>query len=182
MTSTTTAVPGYLTGTWAIDPVHSSVSFSVRHLGVSKVRGKFTEVEGEITTAENILDSSVTATIKAASIDTSNEQRDEHVRGADFLDVENHPTLSFRSTGIRADGDDYLIDGELTLHGVTKPVTLTAELGGFGDGQAEGSKVLGVSARTEINRSDFGVGGNVPSAVVGEKITIELDIEALRQN
>ncbi|WP_298180040.1 YceI family protein [Saccharomonospora sp.] len=182
MTSTTTAVPGYLTGTWTIDSVHSNVGFIVRHLGVSKIRGKFTEVEGEIKTAENILDSSVTATIKAASIDTTNAQRDEHVRGSDFLDVEKYPTLSFRSTGIRADVDDYLIDGELTLHGVTKPVTLTAELGGFGDGQTEGSKVLGVSARTEINRSDFGVGENVPSAVVGEKITIELDIEALRQN
>ncbi|WP_197321211.1 YceI family protein [Saccharomonospora sp. NB11] len=179
---TATAIPGYLTGTWTIDPVHSNVSFLVRHLGVSRVRGRFTELSGEITTAENITDSSVTATMQAASIDTTNQQRDEHVRSADFLDAENHPTLSFRSTGVRVDGEDYLIDGELTLRGVTRPVTLTAELGGFGDGMTEGSKVLGVSARTEIKRTDFGVGGTIPSAVVSDKVVIELDIEAVRQD
>ncbi|CAM2939611.1 YceI family protein [Saccharomonospora xinjiangensis] len=181
MTTSTTGIPGYLAGTWTIDPVHSNVSFVVRHLGVTRVRGRFTELGGEITTGENILDSSVTATMQAASIDTTNQQRDDHVRSTDFLDVENHPTLSFRSTGIRADGDDYLIDGELTLRGVTRPVTLTAELGGFGDGLTEGGKVLGVSARTEIKRSDFGVGGNIPTAVVSDKVVIELDIEAMNQ-
>ncbi len=181
MTTSTTGIPGYLTGTWTIDPVHSNVSFVVRHLGVTRVRGRFTELSGEITTAENVTDSSVTATMQAASIDTTNQQRDEHVRSADFLDVENHPTLSFRSTGIRTDGEDFLIDGELTLRGVTRAVTLTAELGGFGDGMTEGSKVLGVSARTEIKRSDFGVGGNIPTAVVSDKVVIELDIEAGRQ-
>ncbi|WP_019815910.1 YceI family protein [Saccharomonospora saliphila] len=182
MTTTTTDIPGYLTGTWTIDPVHSNVSFVVRHLGVSKVRGRFTELEGEVVTAENVLDSTVSATIKAGSVDTTNEQRDEHVRNADFLDVENYPTLSFRSTGIRTDGEDYLIDGELTLHGVTKPVTLTAELGGFGDGMTEGSKVIGVSATTEINRTDFGIGEGVPAAVVSDKIKIELDIEAIQES
>ncbi|EHR60749.1 YceI family protein [Saccharomonospora cyanea] len=182
MTTSTTGIPGYLTGTWTIDPVHSNVSFVVRHLGVTRVRGRFTELSGEITTAEDITDSSVTATMQAASIDTTNQQRDEHVRSADFLDVENHPTLSFRSTGIRADGEDFLIDGELTLRGVTRPVTLTAELGGFGDGMTEGSKVIGVAARTEIKRSDFGVGGNIPTAVVSDKVVIELDIEAGRQD
>ncbi|EIE98620.1 YceI family protein [Saccharomonospora glauca] len=178
MTTSTTEIPGYLTGTWTIDPVHSNVSFVVRHLGVTRLRGRFTDVSGEIVTAENITDSSVTATMRAASIDTTNQQRDDHVRGADFLDVENHPTLSFRSTGIRVDGEDYLIDGELTVRGVTKPVTLTAELGGFGPGLTEGSKVIGVAARTEIKRSDFGVGAGIPSAVVSDKVIIELDIEA----
>ncbi len=182
MTATTTDIPGYVTGTWTIDPVHSNVSFVVRHLGVTKVRGRFTDFEGEIVTAEDIRDSSVTATMRAAGVDTTNEQRDEHVRNADFLDAENHPTLSFRSTGIRVDGEDYLIDGELTLRGVTRPVTLTAELGGFGDGMTEGSTIVGVSAHTEINRSDFGVGEGIPSAVVSEKIRIELDIEAIKQD
>lgn len=182
MTTSTTGIPGYLTGTWTIDPVHSNVSFVVRHLGVTRVRGRFTELSGEITTGEDITDSSVTATMQSASIDTTNQQRDEHVRSTDFLDVENHPTLSFRSTGIRADGEDFLIDGELTLRGVTKSVTLTAELGGFGDGMTEGSKVLGVSARTEIKRSDFGVGGSIPTAVISDKVVIELDIEAGRQD
>lgn len=175
----TTEIPGYLAGTWTIDEAHSDVTFVVRHLGVSKVRGRFTGVEGTIVTADNILDSSVTATIDAASIDTNNEQRDNHVRSDEFLDVANHPTLSFRSTGIRTDGEDYLIDGELTLHGVTRPVTLTAELGGFGAGLAEGSKVIGVSASTELNRGDFEVGAGLPTAVVAERIKIELNIEGI---
>ncbi|SFQ52067.1 Polyisoprenoid-binding protein YceI [Amycolatopsis arida] len=178
MTTATTQIPGYLAGTWDIDPVHSDVSFTVRHLGVSKVRGSFGEFSGEITTAESITDSTVIATIQAAGIDTNNEQRDGHVRSADFLDVERFPTLTFRSTGIRVDGEDYLIDGELTVRGVTRPVTLTTELGGFGDGMTEGSKVLGVSASTEISRSDFGVGASIPTAVVSDKIRIELNIEA----
>ncbi|WP_024877926.1 YceI family protein [Saccharomonospora piscinae] len=178
----TTEIPGYLTGTWTIDAVHSNVSFIVRHLGVTKVRGRFTELEGTLTTADNVLDSSVTAMMTASSVDTTNSQRDEHVRSADFLDVDNHPTLTFRSTGVRTDGEDYLIDGELTLRGVTKAVTLTAELGGFGDGMTEGSKVIGVSARTEIRRADFGIGANIPAAVVSDKVVIELDIEAIRED
>ncbi|EHR51637.1 hypothetical protein SacmaDRAFT_3412 [Saccharomonospora marina XMU15] len=175
----TTEIPGYLAGTWTIDETHSDVTFVVRHLGVSKVRGRFTGVEGTIVTADNILDSSVTATIDAASIDTNNEQRDTHVRSDEFLDVEKYPTLSFRSTGIRTDGPDYLIDGELTLHGVTRPVTLEAELGGFGDGLAEGSKVIGVSATTELSRADFEVGAGLPTAVVADKIKVELNIEGV---
>ncbi|MFF5992964.1 YceI family protein [Prauserella flavalba] len=178
MSAPTTEIPGYIVGTWTIDAVHSDVTFTVRHLGVSKVRGRFGEFGGEIVTAENIADSSVTATIQAHSVDTNNEQRDAHVKGGDFLDVEQFPTLTFHTKGIRADGEDFLIDGELTLHGVTKPVTLNAELGGFGDGMTEGSKVLGVSATTEISRSDFGVGATIPTAVVSDKIKIELNIEA----
>lgn len=178
MSAPTTEIPGYVAGTWTIDPVHSEISFLTRHLGVSKVRGRFTEFEGQIVTGENITDSSVTATIQAASIDTKNDQRDAHVKGEEFLDTEKFPTLTFRSTGIRTDGEDYLIDGELTLHGVTKPVTLTAELGGFGPGMTEGSKVIGVSATTEISRSDFGVATGFPTAVVADKVKIELEIEA----
>ena len=178
MSTPTTEIPGYIAGTWTIDPVHSDVTFTTRHLTVSKVRGSFTEFGGEIVTGETITDSSVTATIQAGSIDTSNADRDNHVKAADFLDVAQFPTLNFHSTGIRADGDDFLIDGELTLHGVTKPVTLTAEIGGFGPGMAEGSTIIGVSASTEVNRTDFGVGASVPGAVVSEKIKIELNIEA----
>ncbi|WP_199434872.1 YceI family protein [Qaidamihabitans albus] len=178
-TSAATAeIPGYTVGTWVIDPVHSDVTFTVRHLGVSKVRGRFSIFEGEIVTASDLAGSSVTATIQAGSIDTNNEQRDGHVKSADFLDIEQFETLTFRSTGVRTDGEDYLVDGELTLHGVTRPVTLRTELGGFGPGMTEGSTVLGVSASTEINRSDFGVGATIPAAVVSEKIRIELNIEA----
>ncbi|OLT40344.1 hypothetical protein BJF85_25135 [Saccharomonospora sp. CUA-673] len=180
--SAATQIPGYIVGTWTIDPVHSEVTFITRHLGVSKVRGQFTNFEGKITTGEGLDSSSVTATIQADSIFTKNDQRDEHVKGEDFLDVAKFPTLEFRSTGVRAEGDGYVIDGELTLHGVTKPVTLEAELGGFGDGMSEGSKVIGIEASTEINRSDFEVATGFPSAVVADKVKIVLDIEAVLDN
>ena len=178
MSAPTTEIPGYVAGTWAIDGTHSDVTFTVRHLGVSKVRGRFDQVETTIVTGENFTDSTVTATIQAASIDTNNADRDAHVRGADFLDVETYPTLTFTSTAVRVEDGDYFIDGELTLHGVTKPVTLAADLGGFGDGMAPGSKVLGVSASTEISRTEFGIGASIPGAVLSDKIKIELDIEA----
>ncbi|MDI2027513.1 YceI family protein [Saccharopolyspora sp. TS4A08] len=167
----TAQIPGYTVGTWDIDPVHSDVTFSVRHMGVGKSRGRFGAFSAEIVTAEDLLQSSVTAKIDVSSIDTRNADRDAHVRSADFFDAEQHPTATFRSTGIRQDGEDYLIDGEFTLKGVTKPVTLTAELNGFSD------NLLGISATTTLNRSDFGV-GPAGGAVVGEKISITLDIEA----
>ncbi|GGP81752.1 YceI family protein [Saccharothrix coeruleofusca] len=179
MTSTA-QIPGYLVGTWAIDPVHSDVSFVIRHLGVSKVRGHFGSVEGQIVTAENPLESTVTATIHADSIDTKNEQRDAHVKGEDFLHVEQYPTLTFTSTGVRAEGEQFFIDGDLTLRGVTKPVSLELEPNGFGDG-FEGAKVAGFSATTEINRRDFGVTGGAAGAVVGDKVKIVLEIEAVKQ-
>lgn len=176
--SAPTGIPGYTEGTWVIDSAHSDVTFTVRHLGVSKVRGRFDQVETTIVTAEKLADSKVTTTIHAASIDTNNEGRDEHVRGADFLDVEKYPTITFTSTAVREEDGEYFIDGDLTIHGVTKPVTLATELGGFGPGMTEGSQILGISASTEINRTDFGVGTGVPGAVVSDKIKIELDIEA----
>src|SRR5215475_12667621 len=116
------AIPGYLAGTWAIDTVHSEVGFSVRHMMVSKVRGKFTKFSGEIVTAEDPLASSVTAEIDLASIDTGNEQRNGHLRSIDFFDVENHPLMTYRSTGLRVQGDGYVLDGDLTIRGVTKSV------------------------------------------------------------
>src|SRR5690242_14940681 len=107
MSTPTVTIPGYLTGTWTIDPVHSDVSFIVRHLGISKVRGQFATFSGEIVTADNPLDSTVTATIDAGSFHSRNEQRDGHVRGEDFLHVDDHPQLTFVSTGIRQDGEDF---------------------------------------------------------------------------
>ena len=119
-TTSQTPIPGYVAGTWTIDPVHSEVGFSVRHMMVSKVRGKFTTFSGELVTGEDPLASSVTAEIDLTSIDTGNEQRDDHIRSADFFDVETYPTMTYRSTGIRQDGDDFVLDGELTLKGVTR--------------------------------------------------------------
>ncbi|MQY16628.1 Protein YceI [Streptomyces sp. RB5] len=184
MTSTpdTANIPGYLAGTWTIDPVHTDAAFTVRHLGVTKVRGRFNDVSGTIVTAKNHLESSVEAVISTASVDTANKMRDDHVRGEDFLHVEEFPEMTFRSTGVRAeDGEAFLLDGELTLRGVTKPIVLSLELGGFGD-HHQGGKVAGFSATTQINRSDFGVTGGAAGAAVSDKITITLDIEATSQD
>ena len=178
------AIPGYVAGTWTIDAVHSEVGFTVRHMMVSKVRGKFTSFSGEIVTGEDILASSVTAEIDLGSIDTGSEQRDGHIRSADFFDVENHPKMTYQSTGIRAEGDHYVVDGELTLKGVTKSVPLTLEVNGFGPDAYGGTRV-GFSATGEINRQDFGVSWSAAmetgGVVVSDKVTINLEIEAVLQ-
>ncbi|MEU6266266.1 YceI family protein [Saccharopolyspora shandongensis] len=168
----TAQIPGYVAGTWDIDTVHSDIQFTVRHMGVGKSRGRFGAFQGEIVTAADPLESTVTATIDTASIDTGNADRDAHVRNADFLDAEQFPTATFRSTGVRQDGEDFVIDGEFTLHGVTQPVSLETELGGFTE-----DGLLGLSGKVVLNRTDFGV-GPAGGALVGEKITITLDIEA----
>ena len=187
MTSSTATIqiPGYVVGTWEIDPTHSTVGFSVRHMMVSKVRGYFREFTGEIVTAENPTDSTVTATIELSSIDTRQEQRDAHIRSADFFDADNHPQMTFRSTAVKTDGADWTVEGELTIKGRTKPVILELELNGFGP-DAYGGTRAGFSAKTEISRSDFGVDIQMPmdggGVVVGDKISVELEIEAvLRQ-
>lgn len=186
MSTAAVEIPGYLAGTWAIDPVHSEVSFVVRHMMVSKVRGRFDKFEGTIVTAENPLESSVTATVDVSSINTGQEQRDAHIRSADFFEAETHPNMTFTSTGVRADGDHFLLDGDLTIRGVTKPVTFKLEVSGFGP-DAYGGTRAGFSAATEINRHDFGVSFNgpipgVPGGVaVSDKVTINLEAEGVLQ-
>ena len=170
-------------GTWAIDPVHSSISFSVRHLVVSKVRGSFKDFSGAVVVAKDGTPS-VTAEIAVDSLDTGNEQRDAHVRSGDFFDVEQYPTASFRSTGVRADGDDYVLAGDFTLKGVTKPIELKLEWDGVNPGMGHG-EVAGFEASVVVNRKDFGIDIDMPletgGAVVGDKVTITLNIEALKQ-
>src|ERR1700689_5768744 len=129
--TTQTLVPGYVAGTWNIDAVHSEVGFSVRHMMVSKVRGRFTAFSGQIVTGTDPTASSVTAEIELASINTGNEQRDEHIRSADFFEVETYPTMTYRSTGVRAEDGEYIVDDKLTLKGDTKNVSLNLELNGF---------------------------------------------------
>jgi polyisoprenoid-binding protein YceI len=184
-TTTTTSIPGYQAGSWTIDPVHSEVGFSVRHMMVSKVRGKFSAFSGEVVTGDNPLDSSVQATIDLSSIDTGNPDRDAHIRSADFFETDKHEAMSFRSTGIREDGGDYLLDGELSLKTVTKPVTLKLELGGFGP-DAYGGYRAGFTATGEIKRSDFGVDFNAVletgGVVVGDKVSLSLEIELVRNS
>lgn len=176
-------LPGLTPGSWAIDPTHSSVAFSVRHLMVSKVKGTFNTFNGSITVPEAGTPV-VTAEITVDSFDTRNAQRDGHVRSADFLEVEKFPTMSYTSTGIRRSGDDFVVEGELTMHGVTRPVELELEYAGVNPGMGAGT-VVGFEAKTTIARSDFGVSIQMPleggGVVVGEKITITLDIEAVLQ-
>lgn len=170
-------------GTWAIDPVHSSISFSVRHLVVSKVRGSFGTFSGAIVVAEDGTPS-VTAEIAVDSLNTGNEQRDGHVKSADFFDVQKFPTASFVSTGVRADGDDYVLSGDFTLKGVTKQIELALEFNGVNPGMGHG-EVAGFEASVVLNRKDFGIDIDMPletgGAVVGDKVTITLEVEALKQ-
>jgi polyisoprenoid-binding protein YceI len=181
MTSTELQIPGYVAGTWTIDGIHSHVGFVIKHMMVSKVRGHFAAFSGQIVTAENPLNSSVSVTIDASSIDTANVGRDEHVRSADFFEVEKHPSITFTSTKVHGEGGEFFIDGDLTIRGATKPVTLNVETPEFGPNPAGGTKA-GFSATTEINRSDFGVSYNGPipggGVTLGEKVQIVLEIEA----
>jgi polyisoprenoid-binding protein YceI len=180
--STATTIPGYMTGTWTIDPVHSEIGFSARHLMVSKVRGKFGNFSGQIVTAEDPFKSSATAEIDLKSITTGNDQRDEHLRSADFFEVETYPTMTYRSTGARFEDGNYVLDGELTLKGITRRVPLVLELNGFGPDPYGGTRA-GFTASGELNRSDFNVSFNAPlqngGVVVGDKITLHLEIEAV---
>jgi polyisoprenoid-binding protein YceI len=182
-------IPGYVTGTWTIDPTHSDAGFVIRHLMISNVKGHFTKFEGQIVTAEDPLKSEVTATIDMTSIDTANATRDEHLRTADFFEVEKYPTMSYRSAGIRPDGDGFLMEGTLTLKGVTLPIPLKLEINGFGfdpfaPDPAAGARA-GFTATGEINRMDFGVSYNGPipggGVALGEKVQIILEIEAVLQ-
>jgi len=179
--TTATAIPGYVAGTWTIDPVHSEVGFSVRHMMVSKVRGRFNTFSGQIVTGEDPLNSSVTAEIDLASINTGNEQRDAHIRSADFFETDKHVKMTYRSAGVRAEGDGFVLDGDLTLKDITRKVPLHLELNGFGPDPYGGTRA-GFTATAEINRSDFDVkfglaeGGGT---VVSDKVNIQLEIEAV---
>ena len=186
MTTAAVAIPGYVTGTWTIDPVHSEVSFVVRHMMVSKVRGRFDTFEGTIETAPDPLRSTVTATVDLSSVNTGNETRDNHIRSEDFFHIEKHPTMTFRSTRIRPEGENFLLDGELTLRGVSRPVTFFLEVNGFGPDPYGGTR-SGFSATTEIDRNDWEVSynGPIPGAssgmVLSDRVTINLEIEAVLQ-
>jgi polyisoprenoid-binding protein YceI len=182
MSTTAVEIPGYVAGTWKIDPVHSDVAFTVRHLMVSKVRGHFTRFEGELVLAPDPLDSTVTATIDLSSIETNNPTRDDDLRSANYLEIETHPTMTYRSTGIRHSEDGFDVDGELTLHGVTRQVPLALDVNGFTRDPYGGTRA-GFSATAEINRQDFGVITTIPmnggGVVVGDKIQIFIEIEAV---
>jgi len=175
-------IAGYVAGTWDVDPVHSDVSIVVRHLGLTRFRRSFRKFRGEFVTAENPLDSTVTANIDMSSLDTGLETFDRHLRSADYFDVDNHPTARFRSTGVRPRGERFGMDGELTLRGVTRPVTLDVELLGFGVGM-NGEQKAAFSAGTTVNRHDFGItfDGRLADGrlIVGNEVRVLLEIEAV---
>jgi polyisoprenoid-binding protein YceI len=182
--STTLDIPGYKTGTWALDPAHSEVTFTVRHMMISKVRGTFGVKSGTFTTPENPLEATVEASVDVASIDTKDQGRDEHLRSADFFDVENFPTMEFRSTGVRVENGDMLVDGDLSIRGVTKPVTFSLDFGGFGT-DPWGNYKAGATAKAVVNREDFGLTWNAAletgGVLVGKDVTIELDLQGALQ-
>jgi polyisoprenoid-binding protein YceI len=172
-------------GVYDIDPSHTELGFAVRHMAVSKVRGRFSSFEGTLEIGENPADSKVSVTIDAGSVDTRDETRDQHLRTNDFFDVENHPTWKFASTAIKPVGPtEFKVEGDLTIRGVTRPVTLDATLEGVVT-DPYGNHRVGFSARTSINRDDFDVSfGAVMEAgglVVAKKVDIEIELEAVRR-
>jgi polyisoprenoid-binding protein YceI len=180
MTDTIT-IPGYKAGTWVIDPTHTEVGFSVRHLMIAKVKGKFEKFEATIVTAENPLESTVTAKAEVASVNTNDANRDNHLRTGDFFEAEQFPYIEFVSTGVRVDGDEFKVDGDLTIKGTTKKVTFDFGFTGF---QADpwGNYKAGATATTKIKREDFGLTYNAAleggGVLIGSEVTITLEIEA----
>ncbi|WP_017587330.1 YceI family protein [Nocardiopsis ganjiahuensis] len=171
-------------GTWKIDTAHSIVGFSVRHMMVSKVRGRFEKFDATLTVPEDPTKASVEATIDAGSINTDNSDRDNHVRSADFFETDNYPDFIFRSTGIEAKGEDFVLKGELTIKKKTRPIELSLEFNGS-TVDPYGLDRAGFAASTTISRKEFGVDIEMPmdggGVVVGDKITITIDAEFTRQ-
>ena len=179
---TTSIIP---TGTWIVDAAHSSVGFAVKHMGIANVRGKFTEFEGTLEVGEDLASSSASGSVKVASITTDEEQRDEHLRSADFFNVEEFPEITFESTLVEAiDDESTSVVGNLTMHGVTQEVKLKAVAQGT-DVDPWGKERVGVEVVGVLKRSDFDMkfnqalgSGNV---VVGDRVNMSLDISAVRQ-
>jgi polyisoprenoid-binding protein YceI len=182
MTALDLKIPGYMAGTWDIDPVHSHVGFVARHMVVSKVRGRFDKFEGQIVTADDPLQSSASLTAGMSSVNTGNQTRDDDLRSDNFFAVAAHPVMTFRSAGIRRDGGELVVDGELAVRGTTRAVWLKLEVHGFATDPAGGVTRAGLSASGEINRVDFGVCSNEPYlGLASGKVHLEVDAAVLRK-
>ena len=180
-TTSTTDLP-LAAGTWALDANHSGVHFKVRHIGLSNVRGRFNRFDATLTVGDGLDDTQVEATIDLASVDTNQPDRDAHLLGTDFFSADQHPVMTFRSTGVRATGDDgYEVDGDLTVNGITQPVTLDVEFLGVEVFPGDGTTHAGFAATTTINRDDFGIDFNMPLGMdkfaIGKKVSIELELQ-----
>lgn len=170
------------TGTYDIDPAHSEIGFSVRHSGIAKVRGRFGDFSGTFTVAEDLADSTAQVTIAANSVDTGNAQRDQHLTSADFWEAEKNPEWAFTSTSASGEGEEYVLNGDLTINGVTRAVSLDVEFNGAMG--AAGEEILGFTITTQLSRKDFGLTWNVAleggGVLVGDKVTIAIEVEAAR--
>jgi polyisoprenoid-binding protein YceI len=180
--TTTTLIP---TGTWNVDPAHSRVEFQVRHMGIATVRGNFGTFEGSLEIGDDITAARATGTVDVGSIYTNEEQRDAHLRSPDFFDAENHPKLTFASTSIKpVDEETFQIIGDLTLHGVTRQITLEAVVQGT-DIDPWGGERVGLEVVGQLSRGDFGMKFNQAlgsgNMVVSDKVKILLDISAVKQ-
>lgn len=174
------------TGTWVIDPTHTTIGFSARHAMVAKVRGNFTEFTGSFTLNGDVPEnSSAELLVQTASLTTQNDDRDAHLKSADFLNVETNPTLTFKSTGVNVKGaDTFVVTGDLTIGGITRSVDVEFELVGVSQDPWGGTRI-GFDGETEITRKDFGLVWNVAleagGVLVGEKVKLNLDVEAVKQ-
>ena len=170
-------------GTWNIDKSHSAVEFSVRHLGLTNVRGRFDTFDGAITMGETLADTRVNAVIQLSSINTNSADRDAHLKSTDFFGVDTHVDMVFVSTGIEGHGDEYKLHGDLTLRGITKPITLDVEFGGVEASPFDKKPRAGFSAEGTLSRKDYGIDFNLPlggdKLMVGDKVKINLELELL---
>ena len=178
--STSVTLPA---GTWSLDPTHTHIGFTVRHMMVAKVRGSFSDYSAEITVGENPLESNLSAVVQMASIDTGNGDRDGHLRANDFFSIDEFPTMTLQSTSIEVKGDDYVLHADLTIKGVTKSVPFDLEFAGTGQ-DPWGNTKAGFSASATINRKDFGIEWNAPletgGVLIGEQVKIEIDAELVK--
>jgi polyisoprenoid-binding protein YceI len=170
-----TAIPGYVAGTWRTDPANCTIAFSVRQMGIGKVRGRFTGCDATIVTCDNPQHSSVTATIETGSLDTGNARRDKHLRSAAYLDADQYPDMTYRSTRLWPTENGWVVDGALTLRGVTARVPLSLTLTEFDGRRAR------FTATGRISRRGFGAGPSL-GGIVADAVSVELAIQAIRQN
>jgi len=182
LTSTPTLVPA---GTYSVDPSHSSVEFAVKHLGIATVRGTFGTFEGSLELGDNLADAKAYGTVDVASVDTNEPQRDEHLRSPDFFDAENHPRIDFKSRQIRPiDDETFVIVADLTLHGITREVELTAEIQGT-EIDPWGNERVGLEITGQLNRADYDMKFNQVlgsgNLLVSDKVKLRLDISAVKK-
>lgn len=171
-------------GTYIIERDHSEIGFQVRHAGIAKVRGSFTDYDGTIVVADDLAQSRTEVEIRTASIFTGSDARDNHLRSADFFDAENNPAITFVSSEVRADDDEMTIVGDLTINGVTRPVTLEVDYNGAAT-DPFGNERIGFEAKTKINRKDFGLTWNAAletgGVLVSDQVTLRLEVSAVKQ-